>query len=565
MTVTGHAFWFQKLLIQHERIVTEEKASRKVHSIILGCNKRNESALSTRKNIMANKINTQRQDVVSSFMKRRIVPIFGASALIVGAGLLVTSFGPTTINEAQASKVSKDGVVAKFETVSFADIVEQVSPAVVNIQVTQKVTPELSRMNGAPNNMREFFEHHFGDRQGYGKYQRQRQAPARVGAGSGFVIDAEGHIVTNEHVIKDAENITVTFKDGTTADARLIGHDEKTDLALIKIDMDGPVPYVDFGDSESVRVGEWVVTVGNPFGLGHSVNVGIVSARGRTIGAGPYDDFLQIDAQINRGNSGGPAFNASGQVIGVNAAIFSPNGGNVGIGFAIPSELAKVVIEDLKSDGVVERGWLGVNIQMLTEDIAESLGLDNAEGVLVSNVRADGPAAKAGLQIGDVILNVNGENIETLRELPRVIAEIEPGSDAEISVWRDGATEVVDVEIGLLPEPRKVAAASSNAKSKEDRVGLSLKRLDPKTAKDLGLAENTAGVVIVGVKPGSPAAETGLRPGDVLTKANGAAVETPDDLKTQIVSAREAGKKSVLALVKRGDNQRFVVIPIGAA
>jgi serine protease Do len=514
---------------------------------------------------MAMKTNTQKHDVIGRFMKRRIVHIFGASALVIGAGLLVTGLGSTAINAAQASKVSNDRAVAKFETVSFADIVEQVSPAVVNIQVTHKVTPELSRMNGAPNNMREFFEHHFGDRQGYGKHERNRQAPARVGAGSGFVIDAEGHIVTNEHVIKDAENITVTFKDGTTADARLIGHDEKTDLALIKIDMDGPVPYVEFGDSEAVRVGEWVVTVGNPFGLGHSVNVGIVSARGRTIGAGPYDDFLQIDAQINRGNSGGPAFNASGQVIGVNAAIFSPNGGNVGIGFAIPSELAKIVIEDLKSDGVVERGWLGVNIQMLTEDIAESLGMDNTEGVLVSNVRADGPAAKAGLQVGDVILNVNGEKIETLRELPRVIAEIEPGSDAEISVWRNGASETVDVQIGLLPEPRKVAAASGQLKAKEDRVGLSLKSLDPKTAKDLGLAENTAGVVIVGVEPGSPAAETGLRPGDVLTKANGAAVQTPDDLKIQIASAREAGKKTVLALVKRGDNQRFVVIPIGAA
>lgn len=510
---------------------------------------------------MANKIKTKNQDVSSSFLKRRIVHIFGASALVLGAGFLVTSFGPTTINAAQVSKVSNDGVVAKFETVSFADVVEQVSPAVVNIQVTQKVTPELSRMSGAPNNMREFFEDYFGNRQGNG----QRQAPARVGAGSGFVIDAEGFIVTNEHVIKDAEKITVTFKDGTTADARLIGNDEKTDLALIKIDMDDPVPYVDFGDSELVRVGEWVVTVGNPFGLGHSVNVGIVSARGRTIGAGPYDDFLQIDAQINRGNSGGPAFNASGQVIGVNAAIFSPNGGNVGIGFAIPSELAKVVIEDLKSDGVVERGWLGVNIQMLTDDIAESLGLDSAEGVLVSNVRPDGPAAKAGMQVGDVITDVNGEKIETLRELPRVIAEIEPGSDAEVSVWRNGTSVVVGVEIGLLPEPRKVAAVSEAEKAKEDRVGLSLKSLDPKTAKDLGLSENTSGVVIVGVKPGSPAAETGLRPGDVLTKANGAPVGTPEDLKTQIANAREAGKKSVLALVKRGDNQRFVVIPIGSA
>lgn len=514
---------------------------------------------------MANKIDVTQSNVSRGAVKRRLVHIFGASALVLGAGLLVTSVGTTNLSVAQASKIVPEGTAAKFETVSFADVVERVSPAVVNIQVTQKATPELRRMHGAPNNMREFFEHNYGNRQGHAEKRSQRQTPARVGAGSGFVIDAEGHIVTNEHVIHDAEKITVTFKDGTTAEAKLIGHDEKTDLALIKIDMDKPVPYVDFGNSEAVRVGEWVVTVGNPFGLGHSVNVGIVSARGRTIGAGPYDDFLQIDAQINRGNSGGPAFDANGQVIGVNAAIFSPNGGNVGIGFAIPSELAKVVIADLKSDGVVERGWLGVNIQSLTDDIANTLGLDRAEGVLISNVRPDGPAAKAGMQIGDVILDVNGEKIETLRELPRVIAETEPGSDAEIKVWRNGTTNVIDVEIGLLPEVRKVADAVETEGAKEDRVGLSLKSLDPETAKDLGLPESTSGVVIVGIEPGSPAAETGLRPGDILTKANGAPVGTPSDLKTQIASAREAGKKSVLALVKRGDNQRFVVIPIGSA
>lgn len=514
---------------------------------------------------MAIKTDAVKSNVSRGVIKRRLVHIFGASALFLGAGLLITSVGPTNLSVAHASKILPEGTSAKFETVSFADVVERVSPAVVNIQVTQKATPELRQMNGAPNNMREFFEHNYGNRQGYGDKRSQRQVPARVGAGSGFVIDAEGHIVTNEHVIHDAEKITVTFKDGTTAEAKLIGHDEKTDLALIKIDMDEPVPYVAFGDSESVRVGEWVVTVGNPFGLGHSVNVGIVSARGRTIGAGPYDDFLQIDAQINRGNSGGPAFDANGQVIGVNAAIFSPNGGNVGIGFAIPSELAKAVIDDLKSDGVVERGWLGVNIQSLTDDIANSLGLGSSEGVLISNVRPDGPAAKAGMQIGDVILDVNGEKIETLRELPRVIAETEPGSDAEIKVWRNGDTTVVDVEIGLLPEARKVAAASKVENAKENRVGLSLKSLDPETAKGLGLPESTSGVVIVGIEPGSPAAETELRPGDVLTKANGTAVETPGDLKNQISSARQAGKKSVLALVKRGDNQRFVVIPIGSA
>lgn len=514
---------------------------------------------------MTKEIDAHQSKMSGGIVKRRLVRVIGASALVIGAGLMVTSFGSTNLSVAQASKVVPEGTAVKFQTVSFADVVEQVSPAVVNIQVTQKVTPSLSLMNGAPDNMREYFEHNYGSRSGSGEQRGQRKAPARVGAGSGFVIDAEGHIVTNEHVIHDAEKITVTFKDGTVAEAKLIGHDEKTDLALIKIDMNKPVSFVEFGDSESVRVGDWVVTVGNPFGLGHSVNVGIVSARGRTIGAGPYDDFLQIDAQINRGNSGGPAFDANGRVIGVNAAIFSPNGGNVGIGFAIPAALAKVVIDDLKSDGVVERGWLGVNIQMLTEDIAASLDLDKAEGVLVSNIRPDGPAAKAGMKIGDVILDVNGEKIETLRELPRVIAETKPGSDAEIKIWRNGEISNIDVEIGLLPEARKVAAAAEIENAKENRVGLSLKSLDPETAKGLGLPESTSGVVIVGIEPGSPAAETGLRPGDILATANGSAVATPSDVKSQISKAREAGKKSVLALVKRGENQRFVVIPIGSA
>lgn len=498
-------------------------------------------------------------------LKKGAVKLLGVSALIVGASFLVAGTGPTALNAAQPVNADISTTVKKFETVNFADVVEKVSPAVVNIQVTQKASPELSSMNGVPNDMREFFQHYFGNPGAQGGQPGRNQAPARVGAGSGFVIDAEGHIVTNEHVIRDAEKITVTFKDGTTAEAQLIGHDDKTDLALIKIDMKKPVPFVEFGDSETVREGDWVVTVGNPFGLGHSVNVGIVSARGRTIGAGPYDDFLQIDAQINRGNSGGPAFDANGNVIGVNAAIFSPNGGNVGIGFAIPSELAKTIIADLKSDGVVERGWLGVNIQSLSDDIAMSLGLDKPEGALVSDIRADGPAAKAGIQIGDVILNVNGETIETLRELPRVIADTAPGSKAEITVWRNAETRKIDVEIGMLPDARKVAAATDLDDAKEDRVGLSLKTLDPKSAQELGLPESASGVVIVGVEPGSPAAETGLRPGDILTKANGAKVETPKDVKDQIATARKAGKKSVLALVKRGDNQRFVVLPIGSA
>ena len=453
---------------------------------------------------------------------------------------------------------------------SFADLVERVSPAVVNIQVSSTEKPVMSRMENVPGNMREFFERYFNMPEGpggqqFGRPDTPEQGQRRIGAGSGFVIDADGHIVTNEHVVHNADEITVTFKDGTEAKAKLVGVDDKTDLALIKIDVDKPVPFVRFGKSDDVRVGDWVLTVGNPFGLGHSVNIGIVSARGRTIGAGPYDDFLQIDAQINRGNSGGPAFDVNGNVVGVNAAIFSPNGGNVGIGFAIPSEIAEKIVSELKTNGTVERGWLGVSIQPLSEDIADGLGLKSTEGVLVAEVNADGPASKAGMQAGDVILSVDGEKIEELRELPRVIADIEPGKDSKIVVWRNGERRELGFEIGMQPGNPKVAGNDAATNPVEDKVGLAVQSLNPEIARELGMPEETRGIVVVGVKPGSPAAEKGLRRGDVLTKAGGRDLASPDDLTQSLEQAREQGRKSVLTLVKRNGGQRFIAIPVGAA
>ena len=314
-----------------------------------------------------------------------------------------------------------------------------------------------------------------------------------------------------------------------------------------------------------MRVGDWIVTVGNPFGLGHSVNVGVVSARGRTIGAGPYDDFLQIDAQINRGNSGGPAFDVQGNVVGVNAAIFSPNGGNVGIGFAIPSEIAQKVIAELMSNGVVERGWLGVSIQPVNEDIAASVGLKKAEGVLVAEINDDSPAAKAGLKAGDVIVAVGDERIETLRELPRVIADIKPGARQPLTIWRDGKSRALTVEIGRQPTSDQVAGAVDAVSPVEAEIGLAMKSLDAETAKQLGLKEGTSGVVVVAVKPGSPAAEKGLQSGDVLTQAGGKAVSSPADVNEQFAAAKRAGKTSVLALIKRSSGQRFIALPVGAA
>ncbi len=456
---------------------------------------------------------------------------------------------------------------------SFADIVERVSPAVVNIQVTSHATPVMSEMQDVPANMREFFERYFnmpnqpGEQQGgprFGAPEAPKQGEKRIGAGSGFVIDAEGHIVTNEHVVHGADEITVTFKDGTEAKAKLVGLDDKTDLALIKIDIDKPVPHVKFGKSDDVRVGDWVLTVGNPFGLGHSVNVGIVSARGRTIGAGPYDDFLQIAAPINRGKSGGPAFDVNGNVVGVNAAIFSPNGGNVGIGFAIPSAIAEKVIAELKANGTVERGWLGVNIQSLTEGIAEGLGLKLTEGALVAEVSVDGPADKAGIKAGDVILSVDGHAIKELKELPLLIADINPGKQSSVTVWRDGAKKNLDVKIGKQPATAQVASATGAA-AVTDQVGLAVQTLSPEIARELGMPEDTKGVVVVEVKPDSPAAEAGLRRGDVLTKAGGKNLSSLADLTEHLNQARKDGRKSVLALVKRNGGQRFVAIPVAAA
>lgn len=478
---------------------------------------------------------------------RRIFALALSGAMIVAASTLAYA------------DTAKPVVSESFAPKSFADVVDRVAPAVVNIQVTSRAKPAMTMMNGVPGNMREFFQYHYGP----GQNGRGEQ-PSRTGAGSGFVVDPDGYIVTNEHVIRGADQVTVTFKDGKTAAARLVGQDDKTDLALLKVDSETPLPHVRFGASDDVRVGDWIVTVGNPFGLGHSVNVGIVSASGRTIGAGPYDDFLQIDAAINRGNSGGPAFDVHGNVIGVNAAIYSPNGGNVGIGFAIPSAIAERVIADLKSKGIVERGWLGVSIQPMNDDIADSLGLVGQGGALISDIKRGGPADKAGVRVGDVILSVDDAPIESVRDLPRFIANIDPGTRSRLAVLRNGSNIDISVRVGLQPGSDNVASLV-NANVPDADVGLSLRALDEVTARQLGLSANTTGVVVTAVEPASPAAEKGLRPGDVLIRADGKLLTSPSEWRALVAEARKAGKKAVLALIRRNDGQRFVAIPVGAA
>ncbi|WP_339833636.1 DegQ family serine endoprotease [uncultured Parvibaculum sp.] len=435
---------------------------------------------------------------------------------------------------------------------SFADLVEKVSPAVVSIRVAEERAvrapagvPDLPFPPGSP------FERFFRDLQpqGPGGAPRGRQAMA---LGSGFIISADGYVVTNNHVVGDGKDITVVRDDGTEMPAKLIGRDPKTDLALVKIESKTDLPYVAFGDSDTVRVGDWVLAVGNPFGLGGTVTTGIVSARGREIGAGPYDDFIQIDASINRGNSGGPTFDVRGNVIGVNTAIYSPTGGSVGIGFAIPASIASRVIEQLKDEGRVTRGWLGVTIQQVDPDMAASLGLDKPKGALVAQVADESPAKKAGIQTGDVILNVDGKEMEDVRAVSRTVAELQPDTRARIIVWRDGRQRTLTANIGIFPDTLEVAAASAE---EAPAAGTT-------TSLGLALTQTPDGVVVQSVDPSSDAAEKGVRPGDIIVKVSGKDVKKPADVVAGVEAASKADKSSVLLLLRSEEQQRFVALSL---
>ncbi|MFN3627327.1 DegQ family serine endoprotease [Parvibaculum sp.] len=434
---------------------------------------------------------------------------------------------------------------------SFADLVEKVSPAVVSIRVNEEVAaqagiPELPFPPGSP------FERFFRDMQPQGRdgAPRRRQATS---LGSGFVISADGYVVTNNHVVGEGKDITVVRNDGTEMPAKLIGRDPKTDLALVKVEAKTPMPYVAFGNSDNLRVGDWVLAVGNPFGLGGTVTTGIVSARGREIGAGPYDDFIQIDASINRGNSGGPTFDVHGNVVGVNTAIYSPTGGSVGIGFAIPSSIAERVISQLKNDGKVTRGWLGVTIQQVDDELAASLGLDKARGALVAQVAKDSPAENSGIRAGDVIVNINGKEMEDVRAVSRTVADLQPDTRAEIVVWRDERRRSIRARIGVFPDNLEMAAGgpaeTAPAQSATESLGLSL-------------TSSPDGVVVQSVDPNSDAAEKGVRPGDVILKVSGKDVKSPADVVAGVDEATKAKKSSVLLLLRSNDQQRFVALTL---
>lgn len=457
--------------------------------------------------------------------------------------------------------------VAQAKTMpgSFADLADKLLPAVVNVSTTQTVQgrsgPEFPQLPpGSP--FEEFFKEFF-DRN---MPQQQRKATS---LGSGFIIDPAGYVVTNNHVIQDAEEITVILQDDTRLPAEVVGYDPKTDIAVLKVKSERPLPALTFGDSDALRVGDWVLAIGNPFGLGGTVTAGIISARGRDINTGPYDDFLQTDASINRGNSGGPMFNLDGEVVGINTAIFSPSGGSIGIGFAIPSTMAVPVVKQLIETGTVKRGWLGVHIQTVTDEIAETLGLEEAKGALVASVIKDGPAEAAEIKAGDVILEFDGKDVTLMRRLPRIVAETPVGSTVDVVLWRDNRRMSVKVTVGELEagEAQMVArgegGSGSGSEQKIAPLGLTVAALDDALRQRFDLSADAKGVVVVAVDDGGPAAEKGIRPGDLVVEVSQEDATSPGKVAELVESARQSGRKSVLLLIEGQGRLRFEAVRIG--
>ena len=446
---------------------------------------------------------------------------------------------------------------------SFADVVDHVRGAVVSVKV--KVTEDADSEEGKPDipqlspddPMQKFFKR-FGQQGMPGVPHRPHVQQAQ---GSGFIISPDGYVVTNNHVVEHGSDVTLVMDDGkTTLPATVVGTDKKTDLALLKIKEGSNYPFVDFA-SAAPRVGDWVIAVGNPFGLGGTVTAGIVSARGRDIGAGPYDDFLQIDAPVNRGNSGGPTFNAQGQVVGVNTAIFSPSGGSVGIGFAIPADTVKSVIAQLKDKGTVARGWIGVQIQPVTAEIADSLGLKTPKGALVAEAQANSPAQEAGIKSGDVILGVDGEKVEGPRELARKIASLGPNAKTDLTVWHGGSEKTVSVKLGTLPPDKEAKADIDMDSGKSSLASLGLSLAPAASVPGAG----KEGVVIAEIDPDGVAAQKGLKVGDVIVEAGGHAVSKPSDITSVMSDAKKDGHKAVLLRVKGAEGMRFVAVATSPA
>ena len=439
---------------------------------------------------------------------------------------------------------------------------------VVNISTTQAPaqSPPKTAPDAAPSSpsasLDDLFRDFFGDKGSPGG----QPGPRAASLGSGFIVDPSGLIVTNAHVIANADQITVTLSDDTVLQAQVVGRDTVTDLALLKVDAKTPLPAAVWGDSGKAKVGDWVLAIGNPFGLGGTVTAGIISATARDIHSGPYDDYLQTDASINRGNSGGPMFNLAGEVIGINTAIFSPSGGSIGIGFAVPSALAQPIIDQLKTTGKVERGWIGARIQPVTDEIAESLGLDKARGALIAAIDPASPATQAGLRPGDVILTYDGKPVDRSRQLPRLVADSTPDKPIKLAVWRDGKENEVTLTVVAYnpnrPQPQPPPPEQPKPPPTVDAMGLKLAKLSPELRKQFGLPDAAHGIVIVDVPQNSPGATQGLRPGDLIVAVGEAAVATPDEALAHVANAKTAGRKNVLIRVERDGNFRFVTLPV---
>ncbi|WP_132254213.1 Do family serine endopeptidase [Methylobacterium segetis] len=500
-------------------------------------------------------------------VRRGALASVAAAALVAGGALGAGFVQPSTPALAQA--LPKTPIEApEHPPGSFANVVDKVKPGVVSVKVKLDASASSDDDDGpgqgsgqgrglqnVPPQLREFFKRFGQNGQGGGMQGMPQRQGQRGAVGSGFIISADGYVVTNNHVVDNAKTVQVVLDDNRTLDAKVIGKDSKTDLALLKIKDEGSYPYVQFGKA-APRVGDWVVAIGNPFGLGGTVTAGIVSARGRDIGAGPYDDFLQIDAPINKGNSGGPTFNVNGEVVGVNTAIASPSGGSVGLAFAIPAETVQAVVEQLRTDGKVARGYLGVQVQPVTKDIADGLGLDKPKGALVDHAENGTPAAKAGLKSGDVIESVNGNAVNDAKELSRKIAGLKPGAKVEIAYLRGGKQDTATITLGALPNDTKVASRGGDTSDGQPRLGLSLA-----PAADVGLSDE--GVVVVEVDPDGPAAAKGIEQGDVILDVAGQSVSKPSEVAERIRSAESSGRKAVLMRVKNQKGvTRFVAVAL---
>jgi serine protease Do len=529
--------------------------------------------------------NSHRPPAISPFRRVRAA----ALATAVGVGLALSP-------PAWAETALPDNPQAALSLPSFAPLVKKVMPAVVNISVTERagtptgddqtqdqdqdqgqgqgqdqdLGPGQGPQQGFPSSPFDEFLRRFFEQQGQPFRNMPQRNLQRMALGSGFIIDPTGYVVTNNHVVANADKVTVIFQDNSKHPAKVIGRDSKTDLALLKIDTKEALPYVNWGDSNGSQVGDWVLAVGNPFGLGGTVSSGIISARGRDIHSGPYDDFLQIDASINRGNSGGPTFNLAGGVIGINTAIYSPNGGSVGIGFAIPSSLAKPVIEQLREHGKVERGWLGVQIQEVTPEIAKSLGLTEPEGALVAEINDGSPAAKAGIKQGDVILSFNGHDIHKVRDLPLIVAQTPIGEKAPVRLWRDGKDVSEDVAIGQMPENPKVAQNDQTGGGNQERtnsataLGLTLAPLNDNLRRRAEVPKNVKGVVVMGVADDSPLAALGIQPGDVIQSVNQQPVTTPQQAEAKLKDAQASRNKQVLLLINRHGTSEYLALSLAS-